>query len=53
MGVPRIVWLLWLQGWASAPWLAQQVAASWRFYNPGWEVRLVDSVNISLAVNIP
>ncbi len=52
MSVPRVVWLLWLQGWASAPWLAQQVVASWRFYNPGWEVRLVDSANISLAVDI-
>lgn len=40
--LPKIVWLLWLQGWDKAPWVTQRVAESWKTMNPGWEIRMID-----------
>ena len=40
--LPKIVWLLWLQGWDQAPWVPRQVAESWKKFNPGWDVRMID-----------
>ena len=42
-GVPRVIWMFWLQG---AEHLSPQGALcveGWRRLNPGWEVRLLDS----------
>ena len=35
MELPKRIWILWEQGWENAPYLQQQVAQSWRCYNPG------------------
>ncbi|KAL6764049.1 capsular polysaccharide synthesis protein-domain-containing protein [Haematococcus lacustris] len=43
----KTVWLLWLSGWHTAPWLCQQVALSWRAYNPTWRVVLLDNTTLS------
>jgi hypothetical protein len=40
--LPRIVWLLWLQGWNEAPPVARACLASWHRLNPGWDVRAID-----------
>lgn len=40
--IPKIVWILWLQGWDKAPWVPQKVAESWKKLNPGWDIRLID-----------
>lgn len=40
--IPRIIWILWLQGWDAAPDLAQACLRSWRSRNPGWDVRAID-----------
>jgi hypothetical protein len=40
--LPRVVWLLWLQGWGQAPLVARACLESWRRLNPGWEVRALD-----------
>ena len=47
------VWLLWLSGWDTAPWLVQQVAESWRFHNPEWNIELVTAANLGDYVRIP
>lgn len=44
--MPKIVWLLWLQGWDVVPWLVREVASSWERFNPGWTVVLLDRNNI-------
>ena len=44
--INKTIWLLWLQGWDSAPWLAQQVKTSWEVKNPGWTVNLVTHDNL-------
>lgn len=44
--VPHVVWLLWLQGWDSAPEFALAVASTWRHHNPAWHIQLVDARNV-------
>jgi hypothetical protein len=44
--LPRVVWMLWLQGWDTAPALVHAVAKSWRTLNPGWAVRCLDRTNL-------
>jgi hypothetical protein len=40
------VWLLWLTGWETAPWVAQRVAAGWAALNPGWNVELISDATV-------
>ena len=40
--LPKRIWILWEQGWENAPYLQQQVAQSWRCYNPGIVASSVD-----------
>jgi hypothetical protein len=49
----KTIWLLWLQGWETAPPLAHDVAASWKSLNPDWNVELVSSSNLAKYVDIP
>ena len=46
MVLPRTIWLLWYQGWDSAPWLQRQVLESWRIKNPGWNIILLSHENL-------
>lgn len=39
--VPKIIWMLWQQGWEDAPEVVQSCAQSWRDINPDWELRLL------------
>lgn len=51
VSVPKVIWLLWLQGWEHAPEIAQASQESWSNRNPGWKVWLLD--RDSLATFIP
>jgi hypothetical protein len=48
----KTIWLLWLQGWDSAPKLVQQVKESWEKYNPEWNIELVDSNNLKTYIDV-
>ena len=48
--LPKIVWILWFQGWDKAPWLSQKCAESWKKLNPGWDVRLIDENNCPVPI---
>jgi len=37
--IPRIIWMLWFDGWDRAPELHRRCLESWELYNLGWEVR--------------
>eukprot|EP00435_Cladocopium_sp_Y103_P004318 s1553_g1.t1 len=39
--VPRIIWMLWFQGWGKAPGLCLDMLKTWHVYNPGWEIRTI------------
>lgn len=45
--LPRVIWLLWLQGWDVAPELVRACAETWRRHNPGWTVRLLDRASLA------
>ncbi|WP_154664801.1 capsular polysaccharide synthesis protein [Allorhizobium undicola] len=35
---PKVIWMLWLQGWDKAPEIARLSRRSWEISNPGWRV---------------
>lgn len=43
----KTVWLLWLQGWDSAPYLVDKVKQTWVRNNPDWRVQLVSRDNLT------
>lgn len=49
-GPPKIIWILWFQGWENAPWLSKKVADSWKNMNPGWDVRLIDEKSCPVPI---
>ncbi len=40
--IPRIIWILWLQGWAAAPAIVQASLKTWQMHNPGWTIRALE-----------
>lgn len=51
-GIPKVIWILWLQGIENAPPLVQQCVASWKKYNPGWNIILLDEQNMTQHADI-
>jgi hypothetical protein len=49
---PRVVWILWLQGWESAPEVPQACLTSWKLRNPGWDVRPLDRKSLDSYVDL-
>jgi len=49
--LPKVLWLLWLQGWSEAPPVARASLASWRRLNPAWEVRAIDGTELARYVS--
>jgi|GEM_PF-4248855 len=40
--LPKIIWMLWLQGWDLAPYVAKSCRNSWEGSNPGWMLHFLD-----------
>lgn len=45
--LPKTIWLLWWQGFETAPELVKCVRDSWVFHNPEWEVVCLDASNLN------
>lgn len=45
--LPKIIWLLWLQGIDNAPELVKRVIKTWRDNNPEWDVRVLTKETLS------
>lgn len=45
--IPRIIWILWLQGFDNAPDVVQRCLKSWQDYNPDWKVVALDAESLS------
>mmetsp|Transcript_42850 Transcript_42850/g.118455 ORF Transcript_42850/g.118455 Transcript_42850/m.118455 type:complete len:400 (-) Transcript_42850:11-1210(-) len=39
--IPRVIWMLWLDGWEKAPELQRRCLQSWQLFNERWEVRAI------------
>src|SRR5262249_37436294 len=51
-GIPKIIWMMWLQGFAKAPCLVQRCAVSWSTHNPDWKINHLDGDNLQEYVNV-
>ena len=45
--VPKVIWMLWQQGWDEAPDVVRSCADSFARCNPGWDVRLIGETDIA------
>ncbi len=53
MTTNKIIWVLWFQGWETAPWLVRKCLASWQVHNPGWDVRALDARTLQVYIELP
>jgi hypothetical protein len=44
--MPKIIWIMWLQGLAVAPKLVKQCVHSWQRHNPNWKIIFLDEQNL-------
>ncbi len=44
--VPKIIWILWFQGWENAPKIAKTCMRTWRKHNPDWTIHALSSANL-------
>jgi hypothetical protein len=51
--IPKIIWIFWQQGVENAPALVRQCVASWKKYNPEWQVIVLDEQNMAQHAVIP
>lgn len=52
-GIPRILWMLWLQGEPGMPLVVRKCVESWRRWNPGWDIRVLDDESINRYLDVP
>lgn len=50
--VPKIIWILWFQGWDNAPQLVRLVRQSWQHHNPAWTIISLDDGNLNEYIDI-
>ena len=49
---PKIIWILWLQGFDAAPQLVKECLFSWQRHNPDWKIVRLDEQNLKEYVNL-
>lgn len=49
--VTKKIWILWIQGWDHAPYIAKKVKESWEKHNPSYEVIPISENNIRDYLN--
>ncbi len=50
--IPRIIWIMWYQGFDEAPEVVQKCLASWKKYNPTWKIISLDKNNLENNINL-
>jgi hypothetical protein len=50
--VPKKIWILWLQGWETAPYIVKKVKDSWSKHNPSYEIIEVSEKNLKQYIDI-
>lgn len=48
----KIIYILWFQGFENSPEVVKQCVKSWKYYNPDWNIILLDNTNLSNYVRI-
>lgn len=44
--IPRIIWMLWLQGWDEAPDIVQACLKTWQAHHPTWTIQALSAADI-------
>ncbi len=52
-GLPRTIWIMWLQGFAAAPPLVQNCLKSWKRHHPAWNVVELDHASLGTWLDLP
>lgn len=50
--MPKTIWIMWLQGLASAPDLVKKCVHSWQRHNPSWKIVFLDEHNLKTYVKV-
>jgi hypothetical protein len=48
----QTIYILWIQGFDNAPLIVKECVKSWKYYNPDWNIILLDKTNLSTYINI-
>lgn len=48
----KSIFILWFQGFDNAPDLVHRCVSSWKYYNPDWNINLLDNSNLSKYIQI-
>ncbi len=48
----RYLWIFWAQGEDNAPFLVKHCISSWRAFNPGWDVRVLDRASLWQTIDL-
>jgi hypothetical protein len=48
----KTIYILWFQGFDNAPELIQKCIHSWKFYNPDWNIILIDDTNLHHYIHL-
>ena len=46
------IYILWFQGFNNAPELVKRCVNSWKYYNPSWNIILIDNNNLINYINL-
>ena len=50
--VPKIIWILWFQGWEEAPIIVKKCLNTWIEHNPDWTINKLTNDNLSDFIDI-
>jgi hypothetical protein len=48
----KTIYLLWFQGFDNAPEIVYHCVNSWKYYNPNWNIVLIDDTNLHNFINL-
>lgn len=50
--IPRVIWIMWWQGFDQAPELVKKCRISWEKYHPTWKIYALDKHNINQFIDV-
>ncbi len=53
LSLPKIVWMLWLQGWSQAPDIVRACLQTWKYHNPGWVIHALTYSSLPEFLDAP
>lgn len=51
--LPKIIWMLWLQGWNEAPTIVRACLKTWQAHNPDWMIHALSASEVRDYVDLP